>query len=176
MNEVIQAMKERRSVRAYTDEVPSRALIDQVVEAGLWAASGMNRQGPIIVAVTDRALRDRLSAMNAEVIGDPSRDPFYGAPVVLIVLAPRDQTNRVYDGSLVMGNLMLAAHALGLGSCWIRGVRHARGQGHPRRAGRRGRLRGHRPLHPGLPGRRPRRKAAKRRSRVLRRVAGRPTP
>ena len=119
MNEVIQAMKERRSVRAYTDEVPSRALIDQVVEAGLWAASGMNRQGPIVVAVTDRALRDRLSAMNAEVIGDPSRDPFYGAPVVLVVLAPCDQANRVYDGSLVMGNLMLAAHALGLGSIWI---------------------------------------------------------
>ena len=123
MNEVIQAMKERRSVRAYTDEVPSRALIDEVVEAGLWAASGMNRQGPIIVAVTDRALRDRLSAMNAEVIGDPGRDPFYGAPVVLVVLAPRDQANRVYDGSLVMGNLMLAAHALGLGSCWIHRAR-----------------------------------------------------
>ena len=123
MNEVIQAMKERRSVRAYTDEVPSRELIDQVVEAGLWAASGMNRQGPIIVAVTDRALRDRLSAMNAEVIGDSSRDPFYGAPVVLVVLAPRDQANRVYDGSLVMGNLMLAAHALGLGSCWIHRAR-----------------------------------------------------
>ena len=123
MNEVIQAMKERRSVRAYTDEVPSRALIDEVVEAGLWAASGMNRQGPIIVAVTDRALRDRLSAMNAEVIGDPGRDPFYGAPVVLVVLAPCDQANRVYDGSLVMGNLMLAAHALGLGSCWIHRAR-----------------------------------------------------
>ena len=83
----------------------------------------MNRQGPIIVAVTDRALRDRLSAMNAEVIGDPGRDPFYGAPVVLVVLAPRDQANRVYDGSLVMGNLMLAAHALGLGSCWIHRAR-----------------------------------------------------
>lgn len=123
MNEVIQAIKERRSVRAYTDEVPPRELIDQVVEAGLWAASGMNRQGPIIVAVTDRALRDRLSAMNAEVIGDTSRDPFYGAPVVLVVLAPRDQPNHVYDGSLVMGNLMLAAHALGLGSCWIHRAR-----------------------------------------------------
>lgn len=119
MNSVIQGMLDRRSVRAYTDEVPSREQIDQVVEAGLWAASGMNRQGPIIVAVTDRALRDRLSRMNAEIIGDPGRDPFYGAPVVLVVLAPRDQPNRVYDGSLVMGNLMLAAHSLGLGSIWI---------------------------------------------------------
>ena len=123
MNQIIDAMKERRSVRAYTEEVPTRELIDQVIEAGLWAASGMNRQGPIIVAVTDRGLRDRLSAMNAEVMGRPGTDPFYGAPVVLVVLAPRDQANRVYDGSLVMGNLMLAAHALGLGSCWIHRAR-----------------------------------------------------
>ena len=123
MSDIIQGMLDRRSVRAYTDEVPSRELIDQVIEAGLWAASGMNRQGPIIVAVTNRELRDRLSAMNAEIIGDSSRDPFYGAPVVLVVLAPRDERNRVYDGSLVMGNLMLAAHALGLGSCWIHRAR-----------------------------------------------------
>lgn len=123
MGSVIDAMRERRSIRAYTGEVPPRELIDQVIDAGLWAASGMNRQGPIVVAVTDRALRDRLSAMNAEIMGRPGTDPFYGAPVVLVVLAPRDQPNRVYDGSLVMGNLMLAAHALGLGSCWIHRAR-----------------------------------------------------
>lgn len=123
MNEVIRAMKERRSVRAYTDKIPEREKIDEVVEAGLWAASGMNRQGPIVVAVTNRELRDRLSAMNAEIMGRPGTDPFYGAPVVLVVLAPRDQPNCVYDGSLVMGNLMLAAHALGLGSCWIHRAR-----------------------------------------------------
>ena len=123
MNEVIRAMEERRSVRAYTDEVPSTEQIEAVIEAGLWAASGMGQQDPIIVAVTNRELRDRLSAMNAGIIGDPDRDPFYGAPVVLVVLAPRDQRNRVYDGSLVMGNLMLAAHALGLGSCWIHRAR-----------------------------------------------------
>ena len=123
MNDIIRAMEERRSVRSYTDEVPSKEQIETVVEAGLWAASGMGQQDPIIVAVTNRELRDRLSAMNAEIIGDPDRDPFYGAPVVLVVLAPRDQRNRVYDGSLVMGNLMLAAHALGLGSCWIHRAR-----------------------------------------------------
>ena len=123
MNQVIRAMEERRSIRAYTDEMPSREQIDQVIEAGLWAASGMNTQGPIIVAVTNRELRDRLSRMNAEVMGATDRDPFYGAPVVLVVLAPRDARNRVYDGSLVMGNLMLAAHALGLGSCWIHRAR-----------------------------------------------------
>ncbi|OUO34699.1 nitroreductase [Olsenella sp. An290] len=123
MSTVIDAMRERRSIRAYTGEVPPRELIDQVIDAGLWAASGMNRQGPIVVAVTNRALRDRLSAMNAAVMGRPGTDPFYGAPVVLVVLAPRDEPNRVYDGSLVMGNLMLAAHALGLGSCWIHRAR-----------------------------------------------------
>lgn len=123
MNEVIRAMEERRSVRAYTDEMPKQEKIEAVIEAGLWAASGMNTQGPIIVAVTNRELRDRLSAMNAEVMGRPGTDPFYGAPVVLVVLAPREAPNRVYDGSLVMGNLMLAAHALGLGSCWIHRAR-----------------------------------------------------
>ena len=117
MNEVLKAMRERRSVRAYTDEVPSDDVISEVVEAGLWAASGMGRQGPVIVAVTNRELRDRLSRMNAEIMGRPGTDPFYGAPVVLVVLAPRDVPTHVYDGSLVMGNLMLAAHALGLGSC-----------------------------------------------------------
>ena len=123
MGEVVRAMEERRSVRAYTDEVPSKELIGEVVEAGLWAASGMGRQDPVIVAVTNRELRDRLSAMNAEIMGRPGTDPFYGAPVVLVVLAPREAPNRVYDGSLVMGNLMLAAHALGLGSCWIHRAR-----------------------------------------------------
>ena len=123
MSEIIKAMQERRSVRAYTDEVPGKELIDEVVEAGLWAASGMGRQDPVIVAIINRELRDRLSAMNAEIMGRPGTDPFYGAPVVLVVLAPRDVPTHVYDGSLVMGNLMLAAHALGLGSCWIHRAR-----------------------------------------------------
>ena len=124
MNEVIEAMRERRSVRAYTEEVPSDELIERVVDAGLWAASGRGRQSPIVLAVTDRALRDRLSAMNARIMGAPEgTDPFYGAPVVLVVLADRSVPTHVYDGSLVMGNLMLAAHALGLGSCWIHRAR-----------------------------------------------------
>ena len=123
MGEVVRAMEERRSVRAYTDEVPSREQVEAVIEAGLWAASGMGRQDPVIVAVTNRELRDRLSAMNADIMGRPGTDPFYGAPVVLVVLAPRDVPTHVYDGSLVMGNLMLAAHALGLGSCWIHRAR-----------------------------------------------------
>lgn len=124
MNEVIEAMRKRRSVRAYTDEVPSDELVERVVDAGLWAASGRGRQSPIVLAVTDRALRDRLSAMNARIMGAPEgTDPFYGAPVVLVVLADRSVPTHVYDGSLVMGNLMLAAHELGLGSCWIHRAR-----------------------------------------------------
>lgn len=118
MNDIIKAVEERRSVRAYEDRPVPRELIEQVVDAGLWAPSGMGRQSPIIVAVTDKALRDRLSAANAAVMGG-NGDPFYGAPVVLVVLAPRDVPTHVYDGSLVMGSMMLAAHALGLGSCWI---------------------------------------------------------
>lgn len=124
MNEVIEAMRKRRSVRAYTEEVPSDELVERVVDAGLWAASGRGRQAPIVLAVTDRALRDRLSAMNARIMGAPEgTDPFYGAPVVLVVLADRSVPTHVYDGSLVMGNLMLAAHELGLGSCWIHRAR-----------------------------------------------------
>ena len=115
---IIDAEKSRRSVRAYTDEVPSDELISQVIEGGLWAASGHGRQATIVVAVTNPELRDRLSAMNARIMGTDS-DPFYGAPVVLVVLAPTDVPTSVYDGSLVMGNLMLTAHALGLASCWI---------------------------------------------------------
>ncbi len=118
MNDIIKALEERRSVRAYEDKPVPREFIEQVIEAGLWAPSGMGRQSPIIVAVADRALRDRLSAANAAVMGGDG-DPFYGAPVVLVVLAPRDVPTYIYDGSLVMGNLMTAAHALGLGSCWI---------------------------------------------------------
>ena len=120
METVLNAMRERRSVRKYKADMPPREIIDKVIEAGLWAASGMGRQPCVIVAVTDKALRDRLSEMNRAIGGwQPGFDPFYGAPVALIVLADKSAPTAVYDGSLVMGNLMLAAHALGLGSCWI---------------------------------------------------------
>ena len=78
----------------------------------------MNRQSPIIIEVTDKAVRDKLSKMNADVMG-AKIDPFYGAPVVLVVLADKSVGTYKYDGSLVMENLMLAANAVGLGSCWI---------------------------------------------------------
>ena len=120
MNPILEAMKTRRSCRAYKPDMIPQEVIDQICEAGTYAATGMNRQSPLIIAVKDKALRDKLAVMNAKFMGkDESFDPFYGAPVVLIVLADTAAPTYIYDGSLVMGNLMLAAHALGIGSCWI---------------------------------------------------------
>ena len=117
-SEVLKVICERRSVRSYKSAPVPQELIEQVVKAGTYAATGMNRQSPIILAVTNREMRDKLSKMNADVMGS-DKDPFYGAPVVLVVLADKSVPTYVYDGSLVMGNMMLAAHTLGLGSCWI---------------------------------------------------------
>ena len=119
MNEALQVMKTRRSVRAFDAErIPTDELIGQVVEAGEYAPTGRGMQSPRIVVVTNKAVRDKLSQLNAEVMGVES-DPFYGAPVIILVLADRSRPTYIYDGSLVMGNLMNAAHAVGLGSCWI---------------------------------------------------------
>ena len=120
MNEVIKAMKERRSIRKFKEEMPPKADLEQIVEAGLYAANGRGKQAVITIAVTDKELRDKLSAVNNEIMGGPEgNDPFYGAPAILIVLANKEVPTAPYDGSLVMGNLMLAAHSLGLGSIWI---------------------------------------------------------
>lgn len=120
MNEVIKAIKERRSIKKYKPDMVPKEAIDQIIEAGLYAASGMNKQAVITVAVTNQEARDKLSALNAKIAGAPAgMDPFYGAPVVLIVLGDKSQRTHVEDASLVMGNMMLAAHSLGLGSRWI---------------------------------------------------------
>ena len=123
MNEILHAIMNRRSVRSYKKDPIPQEVLDKILEAGTYAATAMNRQSPIIVAVTNPELRDRLSAMNAHVMGREGSDPFYGAPVVLVVLADKSMGTRVYDGSLVMGNLMLAAHTMGVGSCWIHRAR-----------------------------------------------------
>ena len=112
----------RRSIRKYKAEMLPREVIEKIIEAGVYAPTGHNHQSPIIVAVTDRTVRDRLSALNAQVLGTES-DPFYGAPVVLNVLAEKGWRTAVADGSVVLENLMLAAHALGIGSCWINRAR-----------------------------------------------------
>lgn len=117
-NETIENLMTRRAIRSYKDRMPEMELVEKVAEAGTYAPTGMGRQSPVIVAVTDKAVRDRISRLNARVMGS-DKDPFYGAPVVLVVLADRSVPTHVYDGALVMGNMLNAAHALGLGSCWI---------------------------------------------------------
>ena len=122
MNEVLNSLKTRRSIRAYKDTQVSDELLDQVLEAGLYAASGMNNQKVVMVAVRDKETRDLLSRINAEIM-DVETDPFYGAPCVIVVLADPEMPTWIDDGSLVLGNMLNAAHALGLGSCWINRAR-----------------------------------------------------
>ena len=119
-NPVIEAMKTRRSCRKFKADPVPRELVEQIAEAGLWAASGMGKQAVKIVVVADKTLRDRLAEQNRRIGGWPEGvDPFYGAPVVLAVVGDKEAFTAVYDGSLVMGNLMLAAHSLGVDSIWI---------------------------------------------------------
>ena len=116
--DAMQNLFTRRSVRKYKPDMVPQEKLDKILEAGTYAATGMGHQSPIILTVTDKAMRDRLSKMNAAIMGVDS-DPFYGAPVVLVVLADKNVPTYIYDGSLVMGNLMNAAHAEGIASCWI---------------------------------------------------------
>lgn len=119
MNEVLNKIKTRRSIRKFKSDMIPKEILEQIMEAGIYAASGMNTQNTIVVTVTNKEIRDKMSKANAAVMGATDRDPFYGAPVVMVVLANKGRGTIVYDGSLVMGNLMLAAHELGIGSCWI---------------------------------------------------------
>lgn len=124
MSDVLEAIKTRRSVRKFRPDMVPQEILDRIIEAGTWAATGKNRQSPIIIQVTNKEARDKIAAANCRIGGwEAGFDPFYGAPAILIVLARKDSPHRVYDGSLVMGNLMLAAHALGVGSCWIHRAR-----------------------------------------------------
>lgn len=125
----LENMKARRSCRAFSSEMPSKELIATICEAGTWAPTGHGKQSPLIVAITRKDLRDRLSAMNARIwneltvarggVAHEGIDPFYGAPVVLLVLANRKVPTYLYDGCAVITNLANAAEAVGLGSCWI---------------------------------------------------------
>lgn len=118
MNEVLKCLKERRSVRKYRAEQVKEEQLEQILEAGMYAPTGMGMQSPIMVAVQDPETVAKLSKMNAAVMGVNS-DPFYGAPTVIVVLADRSRGTYLEDGSLVMGNLLNAAYALGVDSCWI---------------------------------------------------------
>ncbi len=128
-NQVLDNMKARRSCRAFSSQMPERALLEKICEAGTWAPTGHGKQSPLIVAITNKSLRDRLSAMNARIwneltiarggVAHEGIDPFYGAPVVLLVLADRSVPTYLYDGCAVLTNMANAAEAVGLASCWI---------------------------------------------------------
>lgn len=118
MAETLITLKTRRSCRAYKPELIEEEKLNAIIEAGTYAATGRGLQSPIIIAVTDPEMRDKLSKMNAAVMGSDA-DPFYGAPELLIVLANKAVPTYIYDGSLVMGNMMNAAADLGVASCWI---------------------------------------------------------
>ena len=120
MNDFIRKMEKRRSIRKFRPDMPSKEDIGLIVEAGLYAPSGMNRQATVTLAITDKEKRDALAEANRKIGGwQAGFDPFYGAPVILIVLANKSCPTGIYDGSLVMGNMMNAAYSLGLGSIWI---------------------------------------------------------
>jgi len=119
MNDSLKTLYERRSIRKYKEKQISNEELELVLKAGVCAPTAMNMQSPIIIAVQNREEIAYLSMLNARIMGKEGTDPFYGAPTVLIVLADAANKNAVKDGSLVMGNLMNAAHAIGLGSCWI---------------------------------------------------------
>ena len=123
MNDVIKTMIERRSCKKFKSEQIKDEDLNLILEAGKYAANGKGMQSAIMVVVQDKETRDYLSRINAKVLGREGIDPFYNAPTVIVVLADRNMFTCVEDGSLVMGNLMLAAYSLGIGSCWIHRAR-----------------------------------------------------
>ena len=120
MNETLKVLESRRSCRNFKPDMIKEEDLRAIIEAGTYAATGMGKQSPVIIAVTEKELRDKIAEENRKIGGwDEGFDPFYGAPIILIVLAKKDVPTHVYDGSLVMGNLMNAAESLGIGSIWI---------------------------------------------------------
>ena len=122
MNETLHCLTDRRSTKAYLPTQVSDQLLDQVLEAGLHAPTGKNIQHVIMVAVREKSTRDQLARMNAEILGSDI-DTFYGAPCIIVVLADPERNTWVEDGALVLGNMLNAAHALGLGCCWVHRAR-----------------------------------------------------
>lgn len=118
MNETIKNLVERRSCRKYSSTQIKEDELNSVLKAGEYAPTGMGMQSPIIVVLQNKSIIDKLSKINAKIMGK-DEDPFYGAPTVLVVLADKNIGTYIEDGSLVLGNLMNSAYSLGLGSCWI---------------------------------------------------------
>ncbi len=123
MENIIQILKTRRSIRKFQNRQIDPAVLDTILEAGTYAPTGMNCQSPVMVVLQDPAKIRELSQLNAKILGKPEADPFYGAPTVIVVLADRTKPTFREDGCLVMGNLLNAAHGMGIGSCWIHRAR-----------------------------------------------------
>ena len=121
-NEVLETIKKRRSAKSYSNKDIDKELLEKILEAGTYAASGRGAQSPVLVCVTNKEERDLLSKLNAAVMGVDS-DPFYKAKVVVVVLADSLASTWIEDGSLALGNMMLAATSLGVDSCWIHRAR-----------------------------------------------------
>ena len=118
MKDAMEVLLTRRSIRNFNDKSIPEDVLNKILEAGTYAPTAMGMQKPIIIAITDKKVRDEVSRENAKIMGREGTDPFYGAPVILLV-AVENYPNAVYDGSCVMDNLLNAAWAMGIGSCWI---------------------------------------------------------
>ena len=123
MSDILDVITSRRSIKDYKPDLPTKEDIERVILAGIHAPSGKNLQSAIIIAITNKEVRNKLSNALAKVRNLDNFDPFYGAPVVLAVLANKDVGTYVYDGSVVMENMLLEAHSLNLGACWIHGAK-----------------------------------------------------
>lgn len=120
MNETLKVLEARRSCRNFKPDMISEEELQAIIKAGTYAPTGMGKQSPLIIAVTNKELRNQIAEENRKIGGwKEGFDPFYGAPVILIVLANKACPTYVYDGSLVLGNLMNAAESLGVASIWI---------------------------------------------------------
>lgn len=118
MAETLDVLKQRRSCRAFTNQPVEKEKMAAILEAGTYAPTGRGKQSPIIIVIKDQEVKEKLRKMNAEIMGTKS-DPFYGAPELVVVLANKQRPTYIYDGTLVLGNMMNAAADLGIGSCWI---------------------------------------------------------
>lgn len=119
MSDILQILKERRSCRKFKSELIPQESLDKILEAGTFAASGHGKQSPVIIAITNKEIRDKISELNACVMGKTGIDPFYGAPEIIVVLANKEVPTHTHDGSLVLGNMMNEAESLGVATCWI---------------------------------------------------------
>lgn len=118
MGNTLEVIERRISCKKYQDKKVPADIVEKITKAGTFSATGMDKQSPVILVVENKEIRDRISKLNAAVM-NAKYDPFYGAPQVLVVLADKSIPTYIYDGSLVMGNMMIAAEELGVGACWI---------------------------------------------------------